>query len=74
LKIAPEERFVVPQVLIIDRKGVIRAQSPPLGDANLQDEGYLRKMIEGLLKEAPAKPMAAKPAAAPATKAPSAKK
>jgi peroxiredoxin len=75
LKIGPEERFVVPQVLVIDRKGTIRAQSPPLGDANLQDEAYLRKMIAGLLKEAAPVPVAA-PAkkAAVAAKPPAAKK
>jgi peroxiredoxin len=51
LNISTMERFVVPQIVVIDRKGVIRAQSLPQGDANLQDEAYLRKLIEGLLKE-----------------------
>jgi hypothetical protein len=30
---------------------MIRAQSPPAGDANLQDEAMLRALIETLLKE-----------------------
>jgi len=53
------DRPVVPLVVVIDKKGMIRAQSPPLGDANLQDEGKLRDLIESLLKE-PAAPRAAR--------------
>ena len=49
LGISPMERFVVPQIVLIDRKGVIRQQSPPLGDANLQDDKFLRVKIEELL-------------------------
>lgn len=45
------DRPVVPLVVVIDRKGMIRAQSPPQGDPNLQDEAKLRAMIESLLKE-----------------------
>lgn len=45
------DRYMVPQVVLIDRKGMIRAQSPPGGDVNLQTEDSLRKLIEGLLKE-----------------------
>lgn len=45
------DRPVVPLVVVIDRKGMIRAQSPAGGDANLQDEGKLRELIEVLLKE-----------------------
>ncbi len=45
------DRPVVPLVVVIDRKGMIRAQSPAGGDANLQDEGKLRELIETLLKE-----------------------
>lgn len=51
LGISTMERYMVPQVVIIDRKGMIRAQSPPQGDPNLQTEASLRKIIEGLLKE-----------------------
>lgn len=51
LGISMVERWVVPQVVLIDRKGVIRAQSGPLGDERLQTESYLREQIEALLKE-----------------------
>ncbi len=52
----PMERFRVPQVVVIDRKGVIRAQSRPTDEKNLEDENYLRNMIDSLLKErAPAR-------------------
>lgn len=73
LNLSTMERFVVPQIVIIDRKGVIRAQSPPLGDANYQEEAYLRKLLDGLLKEGtPA--AAAPPAKKPMTKAAATKK
>ena len=49
------DRYVYPEVVVVDRKGVIRAQSPAQGDPNLQDEKYLRNLIEGLLKEGTAK-------------------
>lgn len=45
------DRYVVPQVMVIDRKGNIRAQSPPQGDEKLQDETYLRNLLTNLLKE-----------------------
>ena len=45
------DRFAVPQVVIIDRKGGIRAQSEPMGTEQLQDENYLRTYLTGLLKE-----------------------
>ena len=72
LGISPIERFVVPQVVLIDRRGVIRQQTPPLGDANLQDEKFLRVKIEELLGGAAAerKPSAAvKSAAGPSASA-----
>lgn len=43
-------RFSVPQMLVIDRRGVIRAQSAPLGTPDLQREEYLRNLIIPLLK------------------------
>lgn len=50
------ERFRVPQIVVIDRKGVIRAQSSPTGERNLEDENYLRNLIDSLLKQsAPAR-------------------
>lgn len=45
------ERWVVPQVVIIDRKGVIRAQSAAQGTADLQTEAYLRQYLGTLLSE-----------------------
>jgi peroxiredoxin len=44
-------RWSVPQIVVIDRKGNIRAQSPMEGDPNLQSEPYMRNLIETLLKE-----------------------
>ena len=46
---AATERFQVPQIVVIDRAGVIRAQSPGKGDPNLESEEYLRNLIKGLL-------------------------
>ena len=48
------DRPVTPLVVVIDRKGVIRAQTPADGDSNLQNEAKLRVLLEGLLKEGPA--------------------
>ncbi|MBZ5601031.1 MAG: TlpA family protein disulfide reductase [Acidobacteriia bacterium] len=48
---SPMERWVVPQVTVIDRKGMIRAQSPYSGDPNLQSETYMHSLLDGLLKE-----------------------
>lgn len=46
------ERYTVPQIVWIDRKGNIRSQTPSAGDdATLYTEGYWRNMIETLLKE-----------------------
>src|SRR6266446_3193912 len=45
------DRWVVPQVAILDRKGTIVAQSAATGTPELQDEVYLRNFIEKLLKE-----------------------
>lgn len=45
------DRYVVPQLVVIDRKGMIRAQAGPQGDANLQDETYMRNLINQMLKE-----------------------
>ncbi len=46
-----KERFMVPQIVVIDRKGVIRAQSRPVREANLEDEIYLRNFLNTLLIE-----------------------
>ena len=45
------DRPVVPLVAVIDRKGMLRAQSPPQGDATLQEENSLRALITSLLNE-----------------------
>jgi hypothetical protein len=45
------DRPVVPLIVVIDRKGMIRAQSPPDGDPNLQEETRLKALIESLLNE-----------------------
>ena len=47
----PAERLMVPQLVVIDRQGVIRAQSRPIGEPNLENADYLRNLIETLLRE-----------------------
>jgi peroxiredoxin len=51
LGISVMERWVYPQVVLIDRKGMIRAQSDVKGTPELQDIPGLRPQIEKLLKE-----------------------
>lgn len=51
------ERYTVPQIVWIDRRGNIRSQTTAAGDeSNLYTESYWRNMIETLLKE-PATPV-----------------
>ena len=50
---AGNERFQVPQLVVVDRAGVIRAQSSPVGETNLEDEASLRRLIGTLLEAAP---------------------
>lgn len=66
----PTERLMVPQIVVIDRAGVIRAQSRPTREENLEDESQLRNLIDGLLKEGapPANAKKAKAAQASASK------
>jgi thiol-disulfide isomerase/thioredoxin len=45
------DRLGFPQVVVVDKKGVIRAQSEPQGTAALQDQQYLTMLVENLLKE-----------------------
>jgi peroxiredoxin len=66
LGISDIERWVVPQIVIMDRKGVIRAQSASAGSADLSTESYLRKYLGELLDEG-GKPAA--PSKGPAKKA-----
>ena len=49
---APMERFQLPQMVLIDRAGVIRTQSLAIGETKMLDEAALRQMIEHLLDEA----------------------
>jgi len=51
MHITAGERWVVPQIAVIDRKGNIRAQTPFNGDALLQDEKKLRPLVDSLLME-----------------------
>jgi len=50
------QRIGVPQIVVIDRKGTIREQSPGEGGGPLGDPAHLKPLIESLLAEgAPAK-------------------
>ena len=51
LGISVMERWVYPQVVLIDRHGMIRAQSDSKGTPELQEFATLRPQIEKLLKE-----------------------
>ena len=51
LSMSPVVRSVVPQIVWIDRKGMIRSQTPPLGDEKMLSEKYWREMIETLTSE-----------------------
>jgi len=44
-------RLGFPQVVVVDKKGVIRAQSEAQGTADLQREASLTQLVEGLLNE-----------------------
>ena len=55
LGVSEIESWVVPQIVIIDRKGQIRAQSAARGTLELQTETYLRKYLGELLDEGGAK-------------------
>jgi peroxiredoxin len=46
-----DQRLVVPQIVWIDRKGMIRSQTPAVGDAAMLNEQYFRKMLAMLLPE-----------------------
>ena len=62
------DRWVVPQVAIIDKKGNVVAQSAATGTPELQDEAYLRNFIEKLLKDGAPSSSSAAPAAKTAAK------
>ena len=50
LQLSEMTPFSVPQIVVIDRKGMIQAQSEPHGTEALQDEVQMRQRIAGLLK------------------------
>ncbi len=43
------ERFMVPQIVVLDREGVIRAQTDAASSSPLRDEAYLRSFLRDLL-------------------------
>ena len=45
----PTQRSVVPQLILIDRKGMIHYETPPLGDEESMKESTIRQRIEELL-------------------------
>jgi hypothetical protein len=49
LGLSAVERFVVPQLILIDREGMIHYQTPPLGDENSYQESTIRNRLEMLL-------------------------
>lgn len=51
LGVSPYERSVVPQIVWLDKKGVVRSQTPPMGDNKLLTDTFWREEIETLLKE-----------------------
>ncbi len=51
LGISELERIGVPQIVVIDRKGVIREQSPSSGGGPLGDPAHLKPLVEMLLAE-----------------------
>jgi len=57
-----ESALHVPQIVFVDRKGMIRQQSLPRNDSNTATEANMRKMIETLLAEPAGTTSKAKPA------------
>ena len=45
------DRTVVPQLVWIDRKGIVQSQTPAIGDDTMLKEPYWRQMIDKLIKE-----------------------
>lgn len=52
------EKLKIPQMVVIDRKGVIRAATGGGADTRLEDETALRSLIDSLLKETVSAPAA----------------
>ncbi len=51
LGISVMERFFVPQIVVVDRHGSVRAQSKFQGSLELQDASNLKPLLDGLLQE-----------------------
>src|SRR5438105_5068491 len=63
---SPKEILRIPQVVLVDRAGMIRAVSGGHdGNLKLEDEDYLRTVLDGLLKENPPTNAPAKPTPSP---------
>jgi len=56
LGISVLSRFAVPQILVIDRNGTVRAKSDVMGSEDLVDESKLRTLVDSLLREPKAAP------------------
>jgi thiol-disulfide isomerase/thioredoxin len=63
LHLSVMDRFVVPQLQLIDRKGVVHYATPPLGDENSMKEETIRQRIEELLASGASSAAAHKPVA-----------
>jgi len=48
-----KEILAIPQIVVIDRNGMIRAVTGDHTDPSLEDENSLRTLVDGLLKERP---------------------
>jgi hypothetical protein len=62
--------WVVPQIVVIDKKGMIRMQSDKKGaNKEIQEDAYMRTFIDSLLKEGTAAATPPKKGVAPVKKA-----
>jgi peroxiredoxin len=52
LQLSDKDAWNIPQIVLIDRKGMIVAQSTPKGSEELQEENSLRKKITDMLGSA----------------------
>ena len=70
LQYSPIERMLVPQLVFIDRQGMIRAQHPGDSPFFQDEENNMRAQVEALLKESAAKKAPARPKVKPASPKP----
>jgi type IV secretory pathway TrbF-like protein len=47
----PEQLMAVPQIVVIDRKGQVRAQTSPRDEDEIRKADVMRKLLDTLLKE-----------------------